>query len=198
MWDVWTMCSDYNAKCHMSISRTIEDLLCKNADYLINSISLKLRHLRRHPQAPRVLQVLVAYSSREILPLVDGTVYEVRWGTVVDVEDCSRNDLRWGGGAIFFCTRYGWVLNAWGNRKVVQKLGSCSPVVYYFASLCPWARHNTSLCTLSTQEEMGTVPIFRQKWLMWTNSSQCHNRWQVLYAPQGVEMVSTWRGPLTV
>ena len=59
---------------------------------------------------------------------------------------------------------------------------------------CPWARHFTCMCTLSTQEWMGT-------WL----DSDCLCVWTVtsavmaagLYAPQGVELLLEWTGPLT-
>ena len=61
-------------------------------------------------------------------------------------------------------------------------------------ALCPWARHFTCMCTLSTQEWMGTQL-----------DSDCLCVWIVastvmaagLYAPQGVELVLEHTGPIT-
>ena len=53
-------------------------LISRNADYLVNSVSLKLRHISRHPEVLSVLRVILQYSDREVLPLVNDTITEVR------------------------------------------------------------------------------------------------------------------------
>ena len=57
--------------------RSIEDLLCQNADYLVNSISLRLLHLNQNAQAPNVLKVVLQHSNQNVLPLLTDTVHEV-------------------------------------------------------------------------------------------------------------------------
>ena len=55
----------------------MDELLCSNADYLVDSLSRRLRHPDRHPRAPTVLRVLLSYSGAQVLPLVEDTVQEV-------------------------------------------------------------------------------------------------------------------------
>ncbi|XP_064596602.1 TELO2-interacting protein 1 homolog [Liolophura sinensis] len=56
---------------------SINNLLQSNSDYLVNSISVKLRHLRHNPRAPLVLKVTLQHSSPELLPLLQDTIQEV-------------------------------------------------------------------------------------------------------------------------
>ena len=48
----------------------------------MNDVSLRLRHYGSgvYPTAPTVLKVIIKYSSRDIVPLLDDTIQEV--GTV--------------------------------------------------------------------------------------------------------------------
>lgn len=57
--------------------RSLNELICNNVDYLMNDISLRLRHLDRNRKCPLVLKVMLQYSSAELLPLIDDTVQEV-------------------------------------------------------------------------------------------------------------------------
>jgi hypothetical protein len=57
---------------------SIDQLLQRNADYLVNAISLRLRHFNENKQSPLVLKVILQYSSVEILPLIDDTIQEVK------------------------------------------------------------------------------------------------------------------------
>ena len=61
-------------------------------------------------------------------------------------------------------------------------------------ALCPWARHFTCMCTLSTQEWMGTW-LNRDCLCVWTATSAM--KAAGLYAPQELEMVLEWTGPIT-
>lgn len=56
---------------------SIDELLKQNADYLVNAISLRLRHFDQNKQSPLVLKVILQYSTVEILPLIDDTIQEV-------------------------------------------------------------------------------------------------------------------------
>ena len=59
--------------------RSVEKLLELNADYLVNDVSLRLRHYGSgiYPTAPIVLKVIIKYSSCDIVTLLDDTVQEV-------------------------------------------------------------------------------------------------------------------------
>ena len=59
--------------------RSVEQLLEENADYLVNDVSLRLRHYGSgmYPMAPTVLKVIIQYSSRDIVTLLDDTIQEV-------------------------------------------------------------------------------------------------------------------------
>jgi TELO2-interacting protein 1 len=58
-------------------SGSVSALLQNNSDYLVNSISLKLRHIKRHPEAPTVLQVALHHGNITMLPLVNDLILEV-------------------------------------------------------------------------------------------------------------------------
>ena len=60
-----------------SLFRSLDKLICNNADYLMNSISLRLRHFQQNKKCPLVLKVMLQYSSAELLPLIDDTIQEV-------------------------------------------------------------------------------------------------------------------------
>uniref|UniRef100_A0A672J376 TELO2-interacting protein 1 homolog n=1 Tax=Salarias fasciatus TaxID=181472 RepID=A0A672J376_SALFA len=55
----------------------LKELISENSDYLLNDISLNLQRLGQHPQAPRVLTVMLAHSDRSMLPLVADIVQDV-------------------------------------------------------------------------------------------------------------------------
>ncbi|XP_053379957.1 TELO2-interacting protein 1 homolog [Mercenaria mercenaria] len=67
LWDVCTACR----------YKSLDELIRNNSDYLMNAISLRLRHLDRNRKCPLVLKVMLQYSSAELLPLIDDTVYEI-------------------------------------------------------------------------------------------------------------------------
>ena len=73
-------CCDETAATTSSSRRDVTTLLRQNADYLVDAISLKLRHVERHVEAPRVLQVALHYGGMSVLPLVNDLLQEV-WYT---------------------------------------------------------------------------------------------------------------------
>ncbi|XP_034552232.1 TELO2-interacting protein 1 homolog isoform X2 [Notolabrus celidotus] len=56
---------------------SLKDLVNENSDYLLNDISLNLQRLSQHPQAPRVLTVMLTHSDCSLLPLVGDIVQDV-------------------------------------------------------------------------------------------------------------------------
>ncbi|XP_054996340.1 TELO2-interacting protein 1 homolog [Sorex araneus] len=56
---------------------SLQHLINQNSDYLVNGISLNLRHLSLHPQTPRVLEVMLRNSDASLLPLVADVVQDV-------------------------------------------------------------------------------------------------------------------------
>ncbi|XP_078616742.1 TELO2-interacting protein 1 homolog [Branchiostoma floridae x Branchiostoma japonicum] len=56
---------------------SIAQLIAENADYLVNDISLSLRHYSLHPRAPHVLRVMLDNSDKDILLLVQDTIEEI-------------------------------------------------------------------------------------------------------------------------
>ncbi|XP_072222995.1 TELO2-interacting protein 1 homolog [Leuresthes tenuis] len=56
---------------------SLKDLINENSDYLLNDISLNLQRLSQHPQAPRVLTVMLTHSDCSLLPLVGDIVQDV-------------------------------------------------------------------------------------------------------------------------
>ncbi|XP_038579303.1 TELO2-interacting protein 1 homolog isoform X1 [Micropterus salmoides] len=67
MWDVSKACGYHSLK----------ELINENSDYLLNDISLNLQRLSQHPQAPRVLTVMLTHSDCSLLPLVEDIVQDV-------------------------------------------------------------------------------------------------------------------------
>ena len=56
---------------------SLGDLLRTNADYLVNSISLKLRHIDMYPESTVAMTALLQYGSVDVLPLVTDSVEEL-------------------------------------------------------------------------------------------------------------------------
>ncbi|KAM4609805.1 TELO2-interacting protein 1 homolog [Polymixia lowei] len=56
---------------------SLKELINDNSDYLLNDVSLNLQRLSLHPQAPRVLTVMLAHSDASLLPLVGDIVQDV-------------------------------------------------------------------------------------------------------------------------
>ncbi|KAI5609229.1 TELO2-interacting protein 1-like [Silurus asotus] len=54
-----------------------KELVIRNADYLLNDVSLNLNRPSIHPHAPRVLAVMFAHSDAALLPLVADVVQDV-------------------------------------------------------------------------------------------------------------------------
>lgn len=54
-----------------------KELINDNSDYLLNDISVNLQRLGQHPQAPRVLTVMLAHSDCSLLPLIRDIVQDV-------------------------------------------------------------------------------------------------------------------------
>ncbi|XP_040103268.1 TELO2-interacting protein 1 homolog [Oryx dammah] len=56
---------------------SFQHLINENSDYLVNGISLNLRHLSLHPHTPKVLEVMLQNSDASLLPLVADVVQDV-------------------------------------------------------------------------------------------------------------------------
>lgn len=56
---------------------SLKELINENSDYLLNDISLNLQRLSQHPQAPRVLTVMLVHSDSSLLSLVGDIVKDV-------------------------------------------------------------------------------------------------------------------------
>lgn len=56
---------------------SIEDLIAKNVDYLINAISLNLRHIKLNPDTPAVLNSMLLYGDEHLVPFLEDTLEEV-------------------------------------------------------------------------------------------------------------------------
>ncbi|XP_047397176.1 TELO2-interacting protein 1 homolog [Sciurus carolinensis] len=56
---------------------SLQHLINENSDYLVNGISLNLRHLALHPHTPKVLEVMLRNSDASLLPLVADVVQDV-------------------------------------------------------------------------------------------------------------------------
>ena len=56
---------------------SLSALLHENADYIVNAVSLRLRHVTRYPEAPSVLGVVLKHGSAELLPVFHDVVLEV-------------------------------------------------------------------------------------------------------------------------
>lgn len=56
---------------------SVEDLITHNADYLVNSIALNLKYVFVNKQAPQVLRVMLQYSNKGILTIIEDTISDV-------------------------------------------------------------------------------------------------------------------------
>ncbi|XP_060133393.1 TELO2-interacting protein 1 homolog isoform X2 [Zootoca vivipara] len=56
---------------------SIPDLINQNADYLVNGISLHLRHQAHVPRCSRVLEAMLRHSDANVLPLVDDVIQDI-------------------------------------------------------------------------------------------------------------------------
>ncbi|XP_003787632.1 TELO2-interacting protein 1 homolog [Otolemur garnettii] len=65
------------AICHACGYDSLRHLINQNSDYLVNGISLNLRHLALHPHTPKVLEVMLRNSDASLLPLVADVVQDV-------------------------------------------------------------------------------------------------------------------------
>lgn len=63
--------------CHACGYDSLPHLINQNADYLVNGISLNLRHLSLHPHTPKVLEVMLRNSDASLLPLVADVIQDV-------------------------------------------------------------------------------------------------------------------------
>ncbi|XP_045688729.1 TELO2-interacting protein 1 homolog [Phyllostomus hastatus] len=63
--------------CHACGYDSLRHLINQNSDYLVNGISLNLRHLSLHPHTPKVLEVMLRNSDASLLPLVADVVQDV-------------------------------------------------------------------------------------------------------------------------
>ena len=57
--------------------KSIEELIGRNVDYLINTISLNLRHINLNPHTPDVLNAMLQYGDQHLLPFLEDTLDEV-------------------------------------------------------------------------------------------------------------------------
>ncbi|XP_018530805.1 TELO2-interacting protein 1 homolog [Lates calcarifer] len=84
MWDISKACG----------YPSLKELINENSDYLLNDISLNLHRLSQHPQAPRVLTVMLTHSDCSLLPLIGDIVQDVLMAL----------DLSYDHTAALFCT----------------------------------------------------------------------------------------------
>ena len=56
---------------------SVASLISSNADYLVHSIQMNLRHLVLLSSAPDVLSVMLTYSNEDVLPLVSDVLQDV-------------------------------------------------------------------------------------------------------------------------
>ncbi|XP_020028083.1 TELO2-interacting protein 1 homolog isoform X1 [Castor canadensis] len=63
--------------CHACGYDSLQQLINQNSDYLVNGISLNLRHLALHPHTPKVLEVMLRNSDASLLPLVADVIQDV-------------------------------------------------------------------------------------------------------------------------
>jgi len=59
-------------------SADVSELLRRNADYIVDAVSLRLRHVTRHPEAPSVLGVVLRLGTADMLHVFHDVILEVR------------------------------------------------------------------------------------------------------------------------
>lgn len=79
--------STLQAVCHECGYSSLTELLKHNADYLVNSICLKLRHLDLYPEATLALSALLQHGGTTVLPLVTDSVEELVFALDLYQED---------------------------------------------------------------------------------------------------------------
>lgn len=60
-----------------STLRSLADVICSNADYLVNCIGINMRFLDIHPETPIVIQTMLLHANETILPILSDTLFEV-------------------------------------------------------------------------------------------------------------------------
>lgn len=71
---------------HHCSHASISNLIISNADYLVNAVSLNLRCIQVHPEAPLVLKAVLLHGSDEVLPLMQDSIDEVLFALDVHQE----------------------------------------------------------------------------------------------------------------
>lgn len=56
---------------------SLPELLRQNADYIVDAVSLRLRHVTQYPEAPSVLGVVLRHGSADMLPVFHDVILEV-------------------------------------------------------------------------------------------------------------------------
>ena len=56
---------------------SVDELIARNADYLVNSISLDFKYVFMNCQAPCVLKVMIQYSNPGILSIMEDTLMDI-------------------------------------------------------------------------------------------------------------------------
>ena len=56
----------------------LADLLRRNADYIVDAVALRLRHVDRHAESPAVLGVVLRHGTMDLLPVFHDVILEVR------------------------------------------------------------------------------------------------------------------------
>jgi hypothetical protein len=65
--------------------KSIEELIARNVDYLINTISLNLRHINLNPDTPAVLNAMLQFGDKDLVPFLEDTLDEVL--SLIDYSD---------------------------------------------------------------------------------------------------------------
>ncbi|XP_044311686.1 TELO2-interacting protein 1 homolog isoform X2 [Varanus komodoensis] len=73
--------------CRACAYASIPDLINRNADYLVNGISLHLRHRAHEPRALQVLEAMLRHSDAAVLPLVEDVLRD----TLARVDQCHSD-----------------------------------------------------------------------------------------------------------
>lgn len=68
---------------------SIAHLLSENMDYLMNSISLKLRHLTNFPNSPSILRVALTYGDERILEFAEDIMLKI----IDALDNCEAEEL---------------------------------------------------------------------------------------------------------
>lgn len=72
--------SAYETLAHICRScdyKSVDELIARNADYLVNAISLDMKYVFVNRRAPSVLKVMIQYSNSTILSIIEDTLTEI-------------------------------------------------------------------------------------------------------------------------